>query len=236
MRDLLRMASGLDYQAFRPLIFNSDDPLTTYFPDQRKISLENTQIIEPAGEHFRYQKYHPQLLGMILERTTGMSVTLYLQTRLWNPLGMEYPGSWSTDSERSDFEKMETGVNARAIDFAKLGALFLNEGMWQGQQVISKTWVTEATQPFMAEDKPAYYPPMFTTMPGGKGYYGYMWWGLAREGGAYDFSAEGDKGQFIYVSPSRKLVIVRNGIDFGNPTEEWITLFYNYANEWPISE
>jgi len=69
-------------------------------------------------------------------------------------------------------------------------------------------------------------------MPGGKGYYGYMWWGLGREGKDYDFSAEGDKGQFIYVSPSRKLVIVRNGIDFGMPPEEWIKLFYNFAAEW----
>ena len=65
---------------------------------------------------------------MILERTTGMTVTEYLQTRLWDKLGMEFGGSWSTDSEASDFEKMETGVNARAIDFAKLGVLFLNSG------------------------------------------------------------------------------------------------------------
>ena len=55
---------------------------------------------------------------MVLERATGMRVTRYLQTRMWDQLGMEYDGSWSTDSAASDFEKMETGVNARAIDFA----------------------------------------------------------------------------------------------------------------------
>jgi CubicO group peptidase (beta-lactamase class C family) len=125
IRHLLLMASGLEYVKFRPLLFNSDDILTSYYPDQRKISLENTHIIDPPGQYFLYNKYHPQLLGMILERATGMSVTNYLQTRIWDPLGMEFGGSWSTDSEAFDFEKMETGVNARAIDFAKFGVLFL---------------------------------------------------------------------------------------------------------------
>ena len=69
------MASGLEYVEFRPLLFTSDDILTSYYPDQRKISLENTHIIDPPGQYFLYNKYHPQLLGVILERATGMSVT-----------------------------------------------------------------------------------------------------------------------------------------------------------------
>lgn len=80
VRDLLLMSSGLEYEEFRPLLFNSDDILTSYYPDQRKISLENTRIIESPGLHFQYNKYHPQLLGMILERATGMPVTTYMQT------------------------------------------------------------------------------------------------------------------------------------------------------------
>jgi hypothetical protein len=59
-----------------------------------------------------------------------------------------------------------------------------------------------------------------------------MWWGIAREGGAYDFAAEGDKGQYIYVSPAKKLVIVRHGIDFGIPSEKWIQLFYEFASQY----
>jgi hypothetical protein len=69
IRDLLLMSSGLDYVEFRRLLFNSDDILTSYYPDQREISLENIQIIDPPGAYCRYNKYHPQLLGMILERT-----------------------------------------------------------------------------------------------------------------------------------------------------------------------
>jgi CubicO group peptidase (beta-lactamase class C family) len=231
IKDLLRMASGLAYEEFRPLLFNSDDPLTTYHPDQRKISLENTKIIDPPGEYFRYNKYHPQLLGMILERATGMPVTSYLQTRIWDKLGMEFDGSWSIDSEASDFEKMETGLNARAIDFAKFGVLFLIDGSWQGNRVISQAWVEESTTPYLPENYAMYYSPYFETLPG-QAYYNYMWWGFARPDGAYDFSAEGDKGQFIYVSPQKNLVIVRNGIDYGVSTQEWMKLFYDFASEY----
>jgi CubicO group peptidase (beta-lactamase class C family) len=232
IRHLLLMSSGLEYEEFRPLLLNGDDPLTTYFPDQRRLALENTHIVDPAGRYFSYNKYHPQLLGMILERATGVRVTDYLQTRLWNPLGMEYGASWSTDSEASDFEKMETGVNARAIDFAKFGALYLNEGFWQGRQVISKDWVDESTRPYFPEEYTNYYPEYFTSLPG-RAYYSYMWWGYARQADAYDFAAEGDKGQFIYVSPSKQLVIVRNGIDYGIPAREWIELFYEFAEAIP---
>jgi CubicO group peptidase (beta-lactamase class C family) len=231
IHDLLLMSSGLEYKEFRPLLFNSDDILTSYYPDQRKITLENTYIIDPPGQYFQYNKYHPQFLGMILERTTGMPVTTYLQTRIWDKLGMEFDGSWSIDSKTSDFEKMETGVNARTIDFAKLGVLFLNNGRWQGNQVISEAWVKESTQPFLPQNYTNYYSKWFTTLPG-QGYYKYMWWGMTRDHGSYDFTAYGNKGQFIYVSPEMNLVIVRNGVEYGIPAEKWLTLFYEFASQY----
>jgi len=231
IRHLLLMASGLEYVEFRPLLFNSDDILTSYYPDQRKISLENTHIIDPPGQYFHYNKYHPQLLGMILERATGMTVTDYLQTRIWDKLGMEFDGSWSLDSKTSDFEKMETGVNARAIDFVKFGVLFLNHGNWQGTQVISEAWVKESTQPLLPQDYDEYYPEWFASLPG-QAYYQYMWWGTVRDEDSYDFNAGGDKGQLIYVSPQKNLVIVRNGIDFGIPSEKWLDLFYEFASQY----
>jgi CubicO group peptidase (beta-lactamase class C family) len=231
IRHLLLMASGLEYESFRPLFLNSDDILTTYYPDQRRLALENTKVVDPPGLYYRYNKYHPQLLGMILERTTGMPVTSYLQTRIWDPLGMEYGGSWSVDSKASDFEKMETGVNARAIDFAKFGVLFLNGGSWQGHQVISKDWVNESTRPLFPPNYADYYSDWYELLPG-EGHYKYMWYSLVREGDSYDFAAEGDKGQFIYVSPQKKLVIVRNGIEYGIPSEEWFQLFYEFASQF----
>jgi CubicO group peptidase (beta-lactamase class C family) len=141
---------------------------------------------------------------------------------------MEFPGSWSIDSEASDFEKMETGVNARAIDFAKFGALFLNGGSWEGVQVISSEWVEESTRPWEPEEYAGYYPEWFGSIPG-EGYYSYMWWGAERPGGGHDFWAAGNLGQYIYVSPGNNLVVVRNGFDYGIPSSEWQRIFYEFA-------
>ena len=234
VRHLLLMASGLEYKAMRFGLFNGDDPLTTYYPNQRQISLENTHIIDPPGAYFQYNKYHPQLLGMILERTTGTTVTHYMQEKIWTPLGMEFDGSWSIDSEASDFEKMESGINARAIDFAKFGQLYLNNGRWEAAQIIPAEWVIESTQVDPSLHSDTYYPDAFgqSIYDSGQGYYQYMWYGIFRGEEGYDFVARGDRGQFIYVSPHKNLIIVRNGVDFGIPAEEWLALFYQFATDY----
>jgi CubicO group peptidase (beta-lactamase class C family) len=233
IRDLLLMASGLDYQELRWWLFNGDDPLTTYHPDQREISMKNINIVDPPGQYFLYNKYHPQLLGMILERTTGMSVTEYTQTRLWDRIGMEYDGAWALDSEESSFEKMEAGLNARPIDFAKFGRLFLNEGNWDGDQVVSPEWVEESTTLDPTTHNAAYYSHAWGPFvhDDGGGFYKYMWYGWLRAGEPADFMAAGDHGQFIYVSPANDVVIVRNGDNYGLSSEEWVDAFYRLAGE-----
>jgi CubicO group peptidase (beta-lactamase class C family) len=220
IRHLLTMSSGFAYQEMRWFLFNGDDPLTTYYPDQRELALEHTRIERSPGEVFHYNKYHPQLLGMILERTTGMSVTAWTQTRLWEPLGMEFDGSWSLDSEESGFEKMEAGLNARAIDFAKLGQLFLAGGAWRGEQLISTEWVALAS----GVDPAGRAPEWDATR-----YYALMWWGLRQPDGTVDFYAAGDHGQYIYVSPANHIVIVRTGVEYGISSHRWTDAFASAA-------
>ncbi len=233
IRHLMLMASGLEYQEMRPDLFRSDDILTTYYPDQREAALEFTEIRDPPGNYFRYNKYHPQLLGLILERATGMPVAQYLEQKIWQPLGMEYDGSWSMDSEESGFEKMETGVNAAAVDFAKFGRLYLENGNWEGQQVLPAEWVAESTQVDPSIHNADYYSDEFglEIYHDPDGYYKYMWYGFFRGEEGYDFMAEGDRGQFIYVSPEKRLIIIRNGLDWGLASNEWIKAFYEFAGQ-----
>ena len=235
IRHLLLMAGGVDFEEMRAL-FNGDDPLTTYYPDQREAALEFTEVVDPPGEHFLYNKYYPQLLGMIIERSTGRTVTEYTQEKLWDQLGAEFGGSWSLDSEESGFEKMEAGVNARAIDFAKLGRLYLEEGNWNGDQIIPAAWVAESTQVDLTTLNSSYYPDEFGQILFNdlQGYYKYMWYGFQRDGGAADFAAEGDHGQFIYVSPEKNLIIVRNGLEYGADWywKQWIEAAYDFASEF----
>jgi CubicO group peptidase (beta-lactamase class C family) len=224
IRDLLLMSSGVRYEEDAPYY---DNRITYLEPDLRKAALEKTQIVDIPGKYWLYNNYHPLLIGMILERVTGKTVAEYLQEKLWSPLGMEYPGSWSIDSEKDSFEKMESGINARAIDFAKFGRLFLNQGHWQGKQIVSEAWVEQATQP---EEKPSSYyqdDPFFVAQGH---YYKYFWWGSKRPTGRNDFYGAGNKGQYVYVSPQKNLIIVRNGIDFGLPSAQWVRLFYDFAS------
>ena len=144
IEDLLRMSSGIRYEEF-PFL-HGDDAKTYYYPDLRTLALQQTEVVGEPGSTFLYNNYHPLLLGLILERATGVPVAEYLQEKIWKPLGMEYPGSWSLDSTDTGFPKMESGINARAIDFARFGRLYLNEGAWEGRQIVPADWVAESTR------------------------------------------------------------------------------------------
>ncbi len=224
IRHLLMMASGIRYVDNR-LFLPEDDNLTYGFDDLRHLALTETKVANQPGIEFLYNNYHPLLLGMILERATGKSVTEYLQEKIWTPLGMEFDASWSLDSEESGFEKMESGINARAIDFAKFGRLYLNQGSWNGVQVVPADWVAVSTADNgLIKDAPIYY--------------GYMWWGEKCNPDSQDFLAMGNFGQYIYVSPGNHLVIVRNGDSYGvkSPGEEWVVwadAFCQFARSLP---
>ncbi|HEY5728722.1 MAG TPA: serine hydrolase [Anaerolineales bacterium] len=229
IRDLLMMSSGIRYKEF-PFV-NGDDAKTYYYPDLRQLALKDTSIVGGPNEKFLYNNFHPLLLGMIIERATGTSVANYLGEKIWKPIGAEYPGSWSLD-ERG-FEKMESGINGRAIDFAKFGRLFLHNGNRDGVQVVPVEWVAEATQADTSVDYENYYPDSFI-FTDGKGYYKYMWWGIKRDENNYDFIALGNHGQFIYISPSKDLIILRFGESYGEfgRAQGWVEMFYGFATDW----
>jgi CubicO group peptidase (beta-lactamase class C family) len=200
LRHLLTMSSGIGYHRnSNPL---HDGTKTYYAPDLRALALES-RIEEPPGTRFLYNDYNPLLIGMVLERATNMSVSEYLETRLWQPMGAEADGSWSLDSDRSGFEKMNTGVNGRAIDFAKLGWLFLHGGKAGDRQVVPQAWVEQVAR---ATDA------IYTARADHAYYYQNYWW-LDVENDAY--YAEGNLCQFIYVYPAADLVLVRHGRDCG---------------------
>jgi CubicO group peptidase (beta-lactamase class C family) len=220
IRHLLTMSSGIKYEEGGDLPWSeeADDTKTYYATDLRKLALENSRIEGKPGEYFEYNNYNPLLIGMILERATGMSVSRYLQQKLWKPMGMEADGSWSLDSTENGFEKMESGVNARARDFARFGMLFAEEGNWEGRQLISRGWVEESTRADTSTDPSQDYQ--------------YFWWVNTPEGESYHFSARGNYGQYIYVAPEKDLVIVRLGKEEGEQGYDyWIYLFEELATK-----
>jgi CubicO group peptidase (beta-lactamase class C family) len=120
---------------------------------------------------------------MILERSTERPVATYLSQKIWRPLGMEADGSWSLDSEASRFEKMESGINGRAIDFAKFGRLYLNRGKWNGKRVVPTNWVDQSTRVDTSTDPADFYQ--------------YFWWIDVARPERGRFMARGNLGQFV---------------------------------------
>jgi CubicO group peptidase (beta-lactamase class C family) len=226
IRHLLRMSSGIQYtDCGFPWC---DEPKTYFDPNLRNVAL-NVKIVEKPFQAFRYNNYHPLLLGMILERVTHRSVSQYLEEMLWKPLGMEFRGSWLIDSHENGFEKMEGGITARAIDFLKFGLLFLNNGNWNGKQLIPERWVAESTERDSLDNnrsKTFYYRDMRLYNM----YYKYFWWGFSKSDKKYDFFALGNLGQYIYVCPSKNLVICRFGKEYGKIHRGWEVLFRDFAN------
>lgn len=208
VRDLLTMSSGIHYtEAGLPW---SDDALTYYGTDLRELALTHTTIDEPPARTWRYDNFHPLLLGMVLERVTGTSVSDFMAENLWQPLGAEADATWSLDSESSGFEKMESGINARPRDYARFGLMMLHGGRWNGHRIVSRDWVEEATAASTATDPADFYQ--------------YMWWvGPPEDGGDPPFFAHGKYGQLVGVFPEQDMVIVRLGsTDGGVDWQAWL--------------
>lgn len=231
IRDLLLMNSGIRYVEGGELPFYyapfADDALTYYPPDLRKAALHVEASGALIGKAFHYNNYHPLLEGLIIERATGMHIAEYLQEKFWKPMGAEFPASWSLDSEASGFEKMESGINARAIDYARFGLIFLHNGFWNGVQILPESWVRESTELLRPD------PRTWETMsdwPNYGGYYKYHWWGMNNSNGTYDFYAHGRYDQIIYVAPRKNVVIVR----LGNQLDEnvrWALVIHNLIDQ-----
>jgi CubicO group peptidase (beta-lactamase class C family) len=214
LRDLLTMSSGIRYEEQSLPLPWGDDVDTYYGTDLRDLGLSATQIVRPPGQEWLYNNYNPLLLGLVLERATGTSVSDYMATKLWQPLGAEADATWNLDSEGSGFEKLESGLNATPVDYARFGELFLHAGEWNGQRIVSQDWVREAT----AAD--------VTTDPAG--HYQYFWWIDTHRPDR--FYALGNFGQYIYVAPDAGAVIVRTGRDWGVENDTWLSVFREVAD------
>lgn len=214
LRHLLLMAGGLRFSHGR--LPWRDSPLTYWHPDQRRLLLRGPPVVAAPGRRFLYSDYSTALLGLVLERATGTSVSRYLEQRLWRPLGAEFDASWSLDHAGTGLEFTASGLNARAIDLVKLASLYLEGGRWAGARLLPPDWVAESVTPLPAP------LPGHTAQELAEGtYYKLGWWGHDLGGGRRCFFAAGHLGQVIYVCPERRLVLARFGAALGSVGWGW---------------
>jgi len=223
IKHLFTMTSGSNYvENDNPFGVH---PVFNYTPDLEKMILDFRVKNEP-GQQFKYKTGDTALLGLILTRVLDpITMTDYAQESLWAPLGMESDGVWSLDRE-DGLEKNWCCLAATARDFAKFGSLYLHEGLWEGQRILSAEWIEQSTQ--VGAIPEAAWPS--ESKENGLWNYGYFWW-LASQVDR-DYMAIGKDGQYIYVNPSKDMVIVRLGWSQGElPERQWIKLFQYLAHE-----
>ena len=234
IKHLLNMRSGLKF---------NENSYTNPFAEIAKLyygknhlkQISKTKIDEAPGSSYEYQSINTEILGIIVEKATGRALADYFEEKIWQPIGMEYDASWNIDSKKHQNPKAYCCLNARAIDFAKLGRLYLKMGNWEGQQLISKEWIAKSVIPnFENEcyqyqwyskggyrrnmlDEVIYYSdsleavkeadPLFERVRASTKYNNKYYIGQC--GPAY--MAIGILGQYIYVDPEQELIIVRFG-------------------------
>ena len=221
IRELLQMSSGIKFDETYSDI-NSD--INRYWrgfvlgesQDAFASTLKNK--ITP-GTFNHYVSINTHVLGMIIVKTTGKSLTEYLEEKIWKIIGMEYNGYWLVDGE--GMEMALGGLNATLRDYTKMGKLFLDSGRWKGLQIVPEEWVLESTsingEHLEAKSINSAHPNIG---------YGYQWWipgNSQKYGNEEEFMAIGIYNQFIYVNRSTKTVIVKNSANknyydrFNNP-------------------
>ncbi|HEY3913100.1 MAG TPA: serine hydrolase, partial [Verrucomicrobiae bacterium] len=146
------------------------------------------------------------VLGEIIRRASGLSADKFAERYLFEPLGItDY--YWA----KLPGETVETGggLFLRPRDMAKIGQLFLNDGRWQGKQIVSENWVKESTVNHAGAMK----NPAWLVAADG---YGYQWWLGSLKAASNDirfYGARGRAGQYVLVFPSLQMVAVFTGLN-----------------------
>jgi CubicO group peptidase (beta-lactamase class C family) len=192
--DLSAMTSGLGWEE---AYYSPVNPTTeAYFGDDVEKLMLKQRFVEMPGKKFKYLSANTQLLAIVLQRATGMSISAYLEKEFWQPLGMEHDALWSKSGR---MEKSFCCLNSNARDFARLGQLLLQRGSWHGVQLLDSAFTDKMTTPncaaFDAGEPVKYGYSIWTDDIHIPAFYGMM----------------GHLGQRVIVVPSENLVIVRLG-------------------------
>lgn len=184
VQDLLTMRSG-----------HAEDTLGRLFEGQDSVwtrTFLSLPVEHPPGTHFVYNTGATYMLSAIVQKVTGQTLTEYLQPRLFGPLGIQNP-RWEQSPQGVDFGGF--GLNLTTGDIARFGQLYLQQGQWQGKQLLPAAWVAEATSAHADNSK-------MGNVDWQQGY-GYQFWRCRH--GAY--RGDGAFGQYCIVFPEQDAVL-----------------------------
>jgi CubicO group peptidase (beta-lactamase class C family) len=235
LRNLLRMASGARFEER----YDGQDDLARFGAAVQRSDLESAAAViseraAPQGQRFNYASAETPMLAAVLRGATGLSLSDYLQSRLWQPMGAESTAYWWSD--RSGLEAAGGNFNATLRDYARLGWLLANDGLRPdtGQQLLPREYLLDATD---WRRQPAAFQPGRATPYFGYGYQFWLFPGQPRR-----FALLGVYGQMIFVDPQLKLVMVHTAANataragqtsLGREADAlWRGLVAHYGGRW----
>ncbi|MDL2256517.1 beta-lactamase family protein, partial [Parabacteroides sp. OttesenSCG-928-K15] len=188
VKDLLTMTAGQE----QPPVFTVDN-------DNWVRTFLATPVVYEPGTRFLYSSAASYMLSAIITKLTGESALEYLQSRLFDPLGIK-DVKWETDPR--GICNGGGGMRIKTVDMAKLGQFYLQKGVWEGVRLLPASWIEEATAPLVFQ-YPERNPAENAGNESAQGY-GYQLWMCSPEN---VYRADGAQGQLILVMPDQDAVI-----------------------------
>lgn len=209
LHHVLSMSSGLAYD-FDP----EGDPIYYGANDRLALVADTTTRFAP-GSDFEYTDVNPVYAAAMLSAAADRPLEEYATERLFEPMGMEHY-AWQRADERG-LVSAGWGLRLRPVDLAKLGMLLINDGQWQGEQLVPAGWVAQMTTPQAVRD------------------FGYYLWRQHIVDTETSFDMMGFKGQFVTALPEHDAVVVMTGmlpIDGGLRHAKNVRIFRDVVNDY----
>ncbi len=207
----------------RGWIKDLDVPVVSYFPENADLRMPDKAPItlrhlltmsaklgssEAPGVSFAYNNHETELVGTILTKITGKTVDVLAQENIFAPLGIT-DVEWQKDPF-SGLPMSYRGLNLRPRDWAKIGQLVLNRGVWEGKQIVPASWVVQSTAEQIKAEGPLQTEHIRAEGPRS---YGYQWWlgqSLDKDRAVQWVAAMGFNSQKTIIIPALDMVVVFN--------------------------
>ncbi len=218
LEDVLTMRAGFDWNEHSTRYTTPNNPTTHLFasPDWMKHMLDLPMATAP-GTFYRYNSGATMLLSGIIRNTTGLNTVEFAVENLFGPLGIT-----NFDWEEGPEDIFNTGWGSFLTprDMMKIGLMVLNDGMWEGQQIVTKEWLNQSTSSFV---------------PRGAGAYGFQWWMMPLSGVSghtpnpsdIDYTS-GWGGQHIFVIRHFDMVVTVTGENYNGAPRSAQSMITNY--------
>jgi CubicO group peptidase (beta-lactamase class C family) len=226
IRNMLEMRAGYPWEETDPTLW--DGLLSGHYPPL----IEEFPLVSDPGTRFHYSNLTSNWLGIIVDRACGMNLKAYAEEHLFSPLDVK-AGEWGQDAEGHNNGCGDLHLTAR--DAAKFGLLYLNDGVYKGNQIVPADWVHDSFQTYSVNEAFVKKVGHFRDIG-----YGYHWWSANAGEHPVNF-AWGHGGQLIVLVDEFDMVIVTTSYPFWmeHNDQSWkhekaiITMVSEFVNSLP---